>query len=151
MYPFPIVVMAFVALVGATIATPKANGPSVIGPDTVRLIENKVVMPRGADPLAEYDRFYMLITVPDKGRPSRDVVQGRFMLRTQGTHFRKGAVAVPGIPNTFTIERGGRLPNIADGGCYVVTVYFDLTSGELMELVQYEGAKPELAICNGYA
>jgi hypothetical protein len=56
------------------------------------------------------------------------------------------------VANAFTIERGGMLPNVADGGCSVVTIFFDVATGNLVEIKEdYEGAKPQLAVCNGRA
>ena len=144
------------ALAGLTIAAPNGDAPSVVGPETVRLIESKVVMPGGASPLADYDRFYMLRTFTPKGTGPRDVVEGRFMSKEIGVGYRRTRPAyakpVPGIPDAFTIERGGTLPNVADGGCSVVTIFFDVTSARLIEIQEdYDGAKPELAVCNGHA
>ncbi len=134
-----------------TAAAIASNRPSIVTASTVRAIESKIVMPPRADPLANYDRYYMLTTLTAQGMAPRAAVHGRFMLRAMGTHFRKGAVAVPGVPNAFTIERGGTLPNVADGGCGVVTIFFDLTTGNLIEIQHdYKGAKPERASCNGY-
>lgn len=140
------------SLVLASASAPKPRTPTIVGPDTVRLIESKVVMPRTAKPLVAYDRFYMLRTIRNQDGRLRDVVEGRFMLREPDrAHFREGAVAVPGVPNAFTIKRGGRLPDVADGGCTVVTIFFDLATRAPIGIVeQYEGAKPEPAVCNGY-
>lgn len=120
------------------------------------MIESKVVMPRGASPLADYDRFYMLRTFTPKGLRPRDVVEGRFMSKEIGVGYRRtppaNATPVPGIPDAFTIERGGTLPNVADGGCNIVTIFFDVSTNKLLEIQKdYEGAKPELAMCNGQA
>jgi len=149
-------VFTLLLLVSAAVAAPKGQPPTIIGPETVQLIESKVVMPGGADPLAHYDRYYMLRTFTPKGMGPRDVVEGRFMSKEIGIGNRRNrpaeAKTVPGIPDAFTIERGGMLPNVADGGCSVVTIFFDVATGNLLEIVQeYEGAKPKLAVCNGLA
>ena len=139
------------ALAGTAVAAPREGVPVIVGPETVRLIESKVVMPRDANALADYDRFYMLRTFTPRGMTPRDVVEGRFMLRLMGTHFRKGANAVPGIPSAFTIKRGGSLPNVADGGCWVVTVFFDLGTARLVEINEDGTDETTLAVCNGVA
>jgi hypothetical protein len=142
-------------------ATPAAaaakKSPSIVTPETVRLIESQVVLPRGIGPLSSYDRYYMLRTIPARpvgNSPRRpvDFVEGRFMHHQLGRRPREGAVAVPGIPGAFTIARGGRLPQIADGGCLVVTIFFDLKSRTLVSIVQEgrEADPPEIAVCNGH-
>jgi hypothetical protein len=54
-----------------------------------------IVMPKGADPLANCDRYYMLMTFSPQGVGLRDVVEGRLMLRTIGTHFAKAPSPYP--------------------------------------------------------
>jgi len=122
--------------------------PSIITAPTVRSIESQVVMPRGADRLASYDRYYMLDWIEQ-----REVVAGRFLQRLPyRRRERSGAVPVPGIPGAFTVARGGRLPNISDGGCTVVTIYFDIGTWKMIP-IQYMGDEdePELGLCNGIA
>jgi hypothetical protein len=139
-------------VIGMALAAPKAGPPSIVGPATVRLIESKVVMPPRADPLADYDRYYMLSTFSPKGMAARDVVEGRFMLRREFAQKRTYGVAVPGVPGAFTVARDGRLPNVADGGCAVVTIFFDVQTSDFVR-IQEEGREDEpdkIAVCNGY-
>lgn len=136
------------ALVLATAAASAEKLPSMITAPTVRYIESQVVMPRGAEPLASYDRYYMLDWIE-----RNEVVVGRFLERLPHGHVRRpGAIPVPGIPGAFTVPRGGRLPQISDGGCSVVTVYFDTATWKMLQ-VQWEGeeGEPEFGICNGLA
>jgi hypothetical protein len=122
--------------------------PSIITAPTVRSIESQIVMPRDARPLANYDRYYMLQWI---GRD--EFVVGRFLERLpHRRRERAGTLPVPGILGAFTVARDGRLPDIADGGCTVVTIYFEVSTWKVMP-VQYMGDddEPELAICNGIA
>ena len=104
-------------------------------------------MPPGAQPLHEYNRFYVRRQLSD-----RDVVQGRFLLRRPYYPQRSG-FALEGIPNAYaTTEQS--LPIVMDGGCTVVTVFFDVATMTLLPLAQ-EGMAGEdatgLAVCNGVA
>lgn len=100
-------------------------------------------MPRGARPLNAYDRYYS-----SEQMNGREVLVGVFLLRS-AFETRSGAEAVGGIPNAFTIARR---PRIADGGCSVVTIYFDQVTQRLLP-IQIDGAdaERELAVCNGSA
>jgi|JI10StandDraft_1071094.scaffolds.fasta_scaffold11203_6 hypothetical protein len=122
----------------------EAHGVSV---RFVQAIEQQVVMPPGAQPLHEYNRFYVRRQLSD-----RDVVQGRFLLRRPYYPQRSG-FALEGIPNAYaTTEQS--LPIVMDGGCTVVTVFFDVATMTLLPLAQ-EGMAGEdatgLAVCNGVA
>lgn len=139
------VLLLFASIIGAGASQKQAK---IITAPTVRLIESQMVMPRGAAPLMNYDRYYMLNRIGELV-----VVEGRFMQRDPYERQPpEGSRPVPGVPGAFTIQRGGRLPDVADGGCSVVTILFDIRTRKLLP-VQWEGDKqePELGICNGFA
>lgn len=142
-----------VAVALLTAISAQAKGwPGQISPATIRLIEQQVVMPPGADPLPAYDRYYKRIFVKRQGKlSSRPMIEGRFMLRSESRdHWRNESIPVPGIPNAF-LSAGPHLPNVADGGCSVVTIYFDVDTARLAEVKYDEDSPTALAICNGHA
>lgn len=109
----------------------------------VRLIESRVVMPPGAEPLANYDRYYLPRTLG-----GTEVIQGRFLLRSLGVAAPEGTAPVPDIPGAFTIARGGKLPAIEDDrGCGVVSIYFDVGSRKLVRLEIKGRGEPGKAVC----
>ncbi len=136
------------ALILAMLAMPVGSSaiaqPS-ISEESIRAIETQIVMPRDAPTLGLYDRYY----APDQFN-GREVVVGVFLLRASfGGTTHTGAAAVAAIPNAFTTSRQ-QLPLIADGGCSVVTIYFDLATQRLLPISQKGvDAEPELAACNG--
>lgn len=129
------------------IAAEEALPPVVVSDETIRTIESRIEMPPGARPLEEYDRFY------SGGRLSgREGVQGVLLLRETFTHVSRGEMApVEGMANVYRADADS-MPLVADGGCSVVTLYFDLASQEFVELHR-EGLSVERAraVCNGVA
>lgn len=91
--------------------------------EIVRDIEAQVIMPQGSGPLASYRRSYQFATVDVKGE-SHYVVVGKFVaLDWRG---KPEGTPVKGMPNVFVLSPKERLPDIADGGCIQVTVWFDV-------------------------
>lgn len=91
---------------------------------SIRAIEEQVVMPKGAQALDLYDRYY----APDR-LDGRQVIVGVFLLRRAFTSVPH--VGAPtAIPNAF-ITSANKLPVVYEGGCNVVTVQFDLATGLL--------------------
>lgn len=123
----------------------RASAQNSVSEASIRTIESQIVMPRGARTLELYNRYYALDQLN-----GREVVVGVFLLRSSfGETVRQGAVTVAAIPNVFT-ALPQQLPLIADGGCSVVTVYFDLTTQRLLPiLLEGVDAEPELGACNG--
>jgi len=134
-------------------ATHAAEPPSLhrvvteVHPDTITYFEPLIRMPSGAQPLAEYDRYYALRRIND-----RNVVQGVLLLRSAfGDIDRRGMEALMDRANVY---RGAPedLPVITDGGCAVVTLYFDTHSLHFLQLeAETRDHLTAPAICNGDA
>lgn len=136
---------AAAAVTWALALTPLAFAQDTVSDVTIRAIENQMIMPRRARPLELYDRYY----ASDQA-DGREIIVGVFLLRkTFGARTWAGAQPVAAITNAFTTSRA-ELPVIADGGCSVVRIYFDMTTARLLP-IQIEGveAEPELGACNG--
>lgn len=140
--------LALMACTSPAVEAPPSLHPVVteVHVDTISYIEARVTMPRGAEPLEAYDRYYAMKRIND-----RNVVHGVFLLRHSfGDIDRAGMEAVP-IPNVY---RGAPddLPVVADGGCAVVTVYFDTLSFLFWQLeADPRDHLTAPAICNGEA
>ena len=109
---------------------------------TVREIERQVVMPDGSRPLSEYDRYYATTELSGLG-----VITGVFLYRSTHDYRGRGSRAVAGVPHAFTTHS---LPVLADGGCSVVTIIFNLRTRKLTPIA-YDGERVTLAVCNGRA
>lgn len=130
-------------------AVPQATAKATVANTTVAVIESQMVMPRGAQALAFYDRYYAPRQVS-----GRDVIVGVFVLRSSinsRTSSTQDATPVSGIAHAFTTVFS-QLPVVSDGGCAVVTVFFDVATQRLAR-IRLEGvdAEPELGACNGRA
>jgi hypothetical protein len=137
----------FVAVMLALATFPQASAQSAVSEETIRAIEDQVVMPRRAQQLDLYDRYY----APDHV-DGHEMIVGVFVLRSSfGGRARDSATPAPTIANAFITSRS-QLPAIADGGCSVVTVYFDVATQRLLP-IRLEGvdADPATGVCNGYA
>ncbi len=131
----------------ARIAAEEAQPPVVVSDETIRTIESRIEMPPSARPLAEYDRYYSGVRLS-----GREGVHGVLLLRETFAHVNRGAMApVEGMANVYRGDADS-MPLVADGGCSVVTLYFDLASQEFVELHR-EGLSIERAraVCNGLA
>lgn len=89
-------------ILAACACTPQA------GDDKIRRAEARLVMPKGAEPLSSYNRFYAI-----SGRSAR----GIFIWSSSG----KGKLTV--------VATEKNLPFVADGGCDVIQVQLDLEKG----------------------
>lgn len=121
---------------------------ALISADTVRAIERQVVMPRGAAPISSYRRFYARTRIG-----GRDAIMGVFLIKSAyGQHDAAAATPVPGVADAFVTE-ADEVPQIADGGCAEVTIYFDLALQRLLPVRPQEGdaSEEQLGICNGLA
>lgn len=120
---------------------------SEVGPNLIAHFEPRIVMPPGAQPLAEYDRYYAMERIND-----RNIVRGVLLLRSAfGDIDRGGMTPVDGLDNVYQ-GAADDLPIVADGGCAVVFLYFDTLSYLFRQLEVSEGdhvTRP--AICNGRA
>lgn len=106
---------------------------------TIREIEATVVMPEGAAPLDFYDRFYAY-----QWKGWRQVIVGVFAYRHPGVPQHLIGEPVPMLPGAYAVREA---PVIFDGGCSVVTIYYDETSKQLL-LTDRDG-KQQAAACNG--
>jgi hypothetical protein len=123
-----------------------------IAPELVRKLESQLIMPRSAQPLDRYDRYYAsakLQVDSPTGPKSLDVVEGVFLQYDIEGH-RSGAAPVEGAPGAF-IVRWAQLPMIADGGCSVITVFFDRTAKRFVQAGGDQGAPAASGVCNGVA
>jgi hypothetical protein len=85
----------------------------------VAAVEAKIELPKGAEPIAAYARYYSGVVVS-----GHRLVKGYYL-----RGFGRPGVYLKPYPD-----------EIDDGGCSVVTVYFDLTADRTAG-----------AFCNGYA
>jgi hypothetical protein len=116
-----------------------------VRPEAISYLEAHVILPDSAGPLESYDRYYSMGRVGE-----RDVIQGVYLLRRAfGGVERNGMAPVSGRLGVF---RGAAddLPVVADGGCAVVSVYFDIEARDFL-MLQVEGSEepPTPALCNG--
>lgn len=147
-----LVAMAFGASLaaGAHAQTPDA----AVDPALVARIESASVLPPGAAKLADYDRYYSRATMefltPD-GAGERDVIAGVWLKRGPTMPIQRNATAIPGQAGAFSLGPDGNLPFVADGGCGVLTVYFDIrTRAFLFRGPRPPAATPPItAVCNG--
>jgi hypothetical protein len=141
--------IAAIAAVSSSGLAPSAQTPmpgTAVDPAMVGKLESEAVMPRRAAKLAGYERYYvrakMVFHMPDETTDERDVIAGVWLLG--GTH-QDGAVPIPGHAGAFSLP-SGILPLVYDGGCSVLTVYFDLKTQTFL----FTGNRPQAAtaVCN---
>ena len=131
----------------ARIDAEEAAPAVVVTDEAIRTIEARIEMPPDARPLDEYDRYYSGVRLS-----GREGVQGVLLLRRAfGDINRDAMTAVDGMANVYRGDADS-LPLVSDGGCSVVTLYFDLASQQFVELHR-EGLSIERAraVCNGVA
>ena len=127
--------VAFVAFAAALLAAApasailKVNEPWTPSMDDVRHIESIVRMPTGASPIAAYVRFYT--GVVDNGRK---VIEGVYLARSVMQDMHRD------IHTDVNVVIANDMPFINDGGCLMVTVYYDVDSEKIT------GVR-----CNGFA
>ena len=108
---------------------------SVPSRETIQDIETQVVMPMGAPPITDYARYYAY-----GWKDWRPVVVGVYSWLDPGPE--PGATPVEGISRAYAVRK---LPNIFDGGCYFVTVFYDESAKRLVPSAR--NGKPQLAVC----
>jgi hypothetical protein len=152
---------AILAAGAALLAASSAHGQMIfsdlipsdepITTDVVRLLEGKEIMPPGAQALPEYHRYYApakLTVGPPERKREIDVVVGVFL---SGHEAAAETSPVEGVANAFVVHLD-QLPSVDDGGCGVVTTYFDRTDGAFIELkLEGDDDPPRYAVCNGLA
>jgi len=127
---------------------PSLHAPaSEVHADTISHIEARISMPRGAQPLEAYDRYYAVERIDD-----RNIVKGVFLLRSAfGDVDRAG---LEPLTDRAHVYRGAaaNMPAVADGGCAVVTTYFDTQSSHFLQLeADPRDHLTAPAVCNGEA
>ena len=107
-------------------------------------IEREMVMPLGAKPLEGYNRFYGFSTISE-----RQVVKGVYLFQDISVADRYTFAPSTTLGAFKVFEED--FPGIADGGCSVVTVIYDLSVGELVWLQREARGdqEPQLGLCNG--
>jgi hypothetical protein len=105
-------------------ASSVASAQSLGVPDapTIAKLEAAVQLPPGAQPLASYQRYYAYV-----GKPGHLLVAGAYVARG-------------GLGNVHLVASADLLPDIADGGCSVVYLWWDVATGKTIG-----------AACNGNA
>ena len=126
-----------------------------VDPDLVAKIESTSVLPPGAAKLADYDRYYgratMAFLTPD-GSGERAVIAGVWLKHGPAMPMQRGAIAIPGRTGAYSLGSDGNLPLATDGGCSVLTMYFDLKTQAFL----FRGSRPPAAtpaitaVCNGF-
>jgi hypothetical protein len=122
-------------LVAGVVAGSHAQQPArEIDATLVARIESEMVMPKGAQPLTAYQRFYAVTELEN-----RPVVRGVFVTGAGSQLIMRYADPVPGVSGAHAMRAGRNIPSIMGGGCTVVETVFDL---EAMVLRTAEAAKP---------
>jgi hypothetical protein len=138
-------VSVFACALGVLACTTQEALVTEVDLDTIGYLEPRITMPVGARPIEDYDRYYAMDRIDD-----RNIVRGIFLLRSSfGGIDRPGTEAVaPGIyRGASTLD----LPMIADGGCSVVSFFFDAESLQFVQIATTEDGATAPAVCNGYA
>ncbi len=146
-------IVAMLAL-GFAAAAHAQNSDAAVDPALVAKIESTSVLPPGAARLADYDRYYgramMAFLAPD-GSGERSVIAGVWLKHGPTMPRQNGATAIPGQAGAYSLGPDGNLPLVMDGGCSVLTLYFDLKTQTFL----FRGARPPAAtpaytaVCNG--
>ena len=100
----------------------------------VETIESQMVMPKGAQSLAVYQRFYAVTEIERK-----PVIRGVFVSGDGAKLIMRFADPVPGAAGAHIMRSGRDVPSIMGGGCTVVETVFDLAA---MALWTAEEPKP---------
>jgi hypothetical protein len=149
-------VLAAALTIGLAAAAHGQVSDAPVDPALVAKIESTSVLPPGAAKLADYDRYYgratmAFLTPTESGE--RDVIAGVWLKRGPTMPRQNGAVPIPGHAGAFSLGSDGNLPLVSDGGCSVLTVYFDLKTQTFL----FRGPRPPVAtppitaVCNGVA
>lgn len=135
------------ALAACASAEPRALSVTVLPRDPISYLESRVELPEGAEPLEAYDRYYANTRLGD-----REVIRGVYLLRSSfGDRERSGMTPDAGRPRVFRGEAED-LPIVADGGCAVINVYFDIQLYDFLMLYEEGSNRPlSMAMCNGLA
>jgi hypothetical protein len=113
---------------GSLIGDAASAEPPPLGPTVIRKLEAMLVLPRGAERLERYTRYYAVA----RADTADDLP---FSTILDGVHVRKGQPLVLGIfalPNKWTLSSAGAqivrlsaFPQFVHGGCWAVNVVYD--------------------------
>jgi hypothetical protein len=84
----------------------------------IAAFEARLKLPNGAQPLSEYERYYAGTWIG-----GRKMIEG--VLETAYRRHKRGKVHI--VPED-------QLPGIMDGGCYIITVLFDVTTNRTAQV-----------------
>jgi hypothetical protein len=115
----------------------------------IHTIQQQIVMPARASARSEYLQFYA--TFDQNGR---HMIEGVFVYRDQfELEAAQWSSRAQSPAKDVYIVDAGDLPVIADGGCSVITVMFDRSTGRLARLngAAGDGLTSINAACNGIA
>jgi len=122
-------------LVASGVAGSHAQQPgAVLDAALVETIESRMIMPKGAQSLGVYQRFYAVTEIQ-----KTPVVRGVFVSGDGAKLIMRFADPVPGAPGAHVMRSGRNVPSIVGGGCTVVETVFDLAA---MTLWTAEEPKP---------
>jgi len=129
-----------------TIPTEKlAYSPEFIS--AVNFIENNVTLPSRVEPLKRYSRYYA-----KQPQGSDYDIMAVYIINPYGRRYNMGDVEIPNLQNAY-FSQHGKLPVIFDGGCSMVTVYFNSQTMNFRKTHDWFPGKPDKTlydgICNG--
>lgn len=128
MRPALFAVAACVLTAGPASAVLKPEGAWVPSTAAVQHVEAMVRLPTGAKAMGAYVRFYT--GVVDRGRK---VIEGVYLVRRVVADMHRT------VPGDVNIVAANEMPFINDGGCYMITVYYDVATDTITTVG-----------CNGY-
>jgi hypothetical protein len=124
-------------------------------PKLITQIETSVRLPRYADKLDNYVRYYggviLKVRGPDGKVSSRPVIAGVFISLRSRPQAKGQAVA--GVAGVYVLPVGDGFPYFFDGGCELMSVIYDPKAGKFLPSDMSTGRiEPDAdARCNGYA
>lgn len=132
-------------MVAGGVAGSHAQQPgAVIDAALIETIEGGMVMPKGAQPLAAYQRFYAVSEFE-----KTMVVRGVFVSGDGAKLILRFADPVPGAPGAHVMRSGRNVPSIMGGGCTVVETIFDLDAMSLRAAEEPRpGVRTPTAFCH---
>lgn len=105
-------------------------------------IESTIILPSCADKLSQYSRFYAKSMF--KGR---SVIEGRYISVSWSKRDKSHSKSITNLEGAY-ITTSNELPLIMDGGCGVITLYFDIETNMFIPPVRDIGEKSADARCN---
>lgn len=116
----------------ADLSTQPVSSSKTVTVEVIKAIENQIILPEGAYPFAEYQRYYAAAT-----SAGREIVVAKYLARLTPS----SGDPVPQIPQAFVTQLE-KLPRVFDAGCRAITFHFDVTSREIVRPPACNGALP---------